>query len=102
MTQWYKIHEQKAILRIFAKPHAKKTALLKVNRDGLHISLHAKPHEGEANKALIVFIAVLFRIPKSQVILQRGASSRHKEIVISLTASVQKTIDELTKLSDES
>lgn len=91
---WFKIQNQQVILRIFAKPHAKKTALLKIDDDCLHIALHAKPHEGEANKELISFVAKLFQVPKSQVVLQRGASSKHKEIILPLTEKVQQVLDD--------
>jgi uncharacterized protein YggU (UPF0235/DUF167 family) len=50
---WFKIHNQRITLSIFAKPHAKKTTILKVDGEGLHVAIHAKPHEGEANKELI-------------------------------------------------
>lgn len=90
---WFKIQDEQVILRIFAKPNAKRTALLKINDDGLHIALHAKPHEGEANKELISYLAKLFKIPKSHVILHRGESSRHKEVKVPLNAKVQQFLD---------
>ncbi len=91
---WFKIEDQHVVLRIFAKPNAKRTALLKVNDDALHIALHATPHEGEANKVLISYLAKLFRIPKSHIILQRGVSSRYKEIVVPLTEKIQQFLDD--------
>ncbi len=52
---WFQIKDQHVEIRVFAKPKAKRTALLKVNEEGLNIALHAKPHEGEANIELISF-----------------------------------------------
>lgn len=93
---WFKINNQNITLFIYAKPNAKRTTLLKVDDQGLHIALHAKPHEGEANKELIFYLAKLFDISKSLVILKRGVSSRRKEIVVPLTPQVQQFVDDPT------
>lgn len=93
---WFKIQNQQVILRIFAKPHAKRTTLLKVDDRVLHIALHAKPHEGEANKELISYLAKLFQLPKSHVILQRGENTRYKVAVIPLNSKVQEFLRDPT------
>ncbi|GEM_PF-5654647 len=56
-STWFKIQGQQVHLRILVKPHAKKTAILGVREHRLQIAIHAKPHEGEANKALMVYLA---------------------------------------------
>lgn len=95
---WFKIENQQAKLNIFVKPKAKKTALIKISDQELHIAIHAKPHQGEANKELIAYLAKLFRLPKSQIILQRGEASRHKQVIMPLTKSVQKLLENSNKL----
>ena len=91
---WFKIKNKEVILHIFAKPNAKNTTLLRVSDQGLHISLHAKPHQGEANKELIAYLAKLLRVPKSQIILQRGKEGRHKQVIVPLTSIVQQLLDD--------
>jgi uncharacterized protein (TIGR00251 family) len=87
---WFKIQEKKVTLLIYAKPNAKRTALLKVtDEEGLHIALHAKPHDGEANKELISYLAKLFDLPKSHIILERGETARRKVVMIPFTEKVQ-------------
>jgi len=81
-------------LHIFAKPNAKKTVLLKVDDQGLHISLHAKPHQGEANKELIAYLAKLFRIPKSQIELKRGEGGRYKVVSLPENERVRELMDD--------
>lgn len=76
-------------LQIFAKPNAKRTALVKVMQNELHISLHAQPKEGEANKELIRFLSELFDIPKSQITLEKGATGRYKRVSLPLTEKVK-------------
>ncbi len=93
MVMWYKIQNDKVILRIFAKPNARNSSLLKIDSNGMHIALHAKPHEGEANKELILFLSQLFKIAKSHIIFLRGENSKHKELIIPLTAATQKLLD---------
>lgn len=94
---WFKIQDQQVSLCILVRPNAKKTALLDITEQGLSISLHAKPQEGEANKALIVFLAKLFKQPKSQIILQRGKTSRYKQVVLPLTDVVKQLLAEPDK-----
>ena len=92
---WFNIENQQVVLYIFAKPHAKRTALIKVDDSAIHIALHAKPHEVEANKELISFLAKQLKVPKSRIILQRGASSKYKEIIVPLTDQVQRFLHEV-------
>lgn len=91
---WFKIQDQQVRINIFAKPNAKKTAVLGIGEHGLIISLHAKPDKGSANKELIVYLAKLFHLPKTQIVLQRGEQSRHKLVILPLTDSVLKVINQ--------
>lgn len=91
---WFQIKEKYAQLNIFAKPNAKKTILLMASDTELHISLHAKPHDGEANKELISYLSELFGLPKSQIILLRGENSRHKQVLLPLNNKVQELINQ--------
>ena len=91
---WFTLYDAQVKLKIFAKPHAKHTKFLKISDDGLHITLHAKPHAGAANKELISYLAKLLDLPKSYICLQQGESSRYKIIVIPMTTKVQEFLDD--------
>jgi uncharacterized protein (TIGR00251 family) len=91
---WFKIQDQKIKIRIIAKPLAKKSALLNISEQGLQIAIHAKPHKGEANKELILFLSKLFQIPKSKIILESGENSKYKQVTMPLTAAIQKIIND--------
>lgn len=93
---WYTIKNQQVKISIIAKPKAKKTALVKVDEQGLHISLHANPHGGEANEELIEFLAEFFKVPKSKILLDRGATGRRKQVVLPLTESVKQILQNLS------
>lgn len=90
---WFKIQNQHVKVNIFAKPNAKKTALLSINEEALVISLHAKPHQGEANQELITYLAKLFQVPKTKIILQKGEGSRYKQVMLPLTDAVKNMIN---------
>jgi len=46
----------------------------------LTVYLRAKPHDGEANTALIKLLAKHFKIPKTSITITRGHKSRVKTI----------------------
>lgn len=97
---WFKIEKNYVVLSVYAKPNAKKSALLAIADEALHIALHAKPQDGEANKELIQFLSKQFKIPKSHCELIRGESSRHKQIRVPLSDHLIQLIHEL-KLPDK-
>lgn len=46
----------------------------------LKVKLTAPPVDGEANQALINFLARLLGIPKRDIIILKGETSRHKYV----------------------
>ena len=48
----------------------------------LIVYLRSKPHDGEANDALIKLLAKHFKVPKTSIKILRGAKSRIKIIEI--------------------
>jgi uncharacterized protein (TIGR00251 family) len=91
---WYKLSDQHIEIFVYAKPNAKKTLLVQVTDTAMHIAIHAKPQEGEANLELIKYIAKLFAVPKSEVKLLKGKSSRNKVLVLPVAGSVLEFIRE--------
>lgn len=91
---WYTSQSQQIIIRILAKPNAKRTLLLDATEHELRISIHAKPHHGAANIELIAYLSTLLNVPKTQMILQRGERNKHKQVSIPLTNKlVQRLLD---------
>lgn len=70
------------LLRLFVQPRASKNEIVGVHGDALKLRLTSPPVEGQANKAIITFLAKLLRVPKSSLTIKSGAQSRHKEVVI--------------------
>lgn len=82
---WYKIQTQFVIVSIFAKPNAKKSAVISIVDNDLQVAVSAKPDSGAANKVLIAFLAKYFQVPKSSIQLLKGHKSRHKKIQMPLS-----------------
>jgi hypothetical protein len=80
-------------LRIYATPRASKTEIVDLMQDKCRIRVKAPPVEGEANSALIKFLAKTFGISKSKVILVKGQKSKTKCFClmgIELSEAIQK------------
>ncbi|MCX5759725.1 MAG: DUF167 domain-containing protein [Candidatus Hydrogenedentes bacterium] len=69
-------------LNVRVQPKASRNALT-VEPDGrIRVALTAPPVEGEANKALVAFLAERFGVPKRDIALIRGSASREKVVEI--------------------
>lgn len=72
--------DQDAILWIKVIPSSSQNALAGWENGELKIRLKANPEKGEANRELIHFLAQVFNMPKRDIILLQGMTSRHKKI----------------------
>ena len=79
---WYQRDAEGLTLRLYVQPGAKKTEIVGLHEGELKIRLNTPPIEGRANKALLKYIAEIFKVPIRQVTLQRGDKSRHKVLTI--------------------
>ena len=62
------------------KPGTSQEKVIEVTPGELTVYLRAKPHDGEANTALIKILAKYFGIPKTSIKITRGSKSRVKTI----------------------
>lgn len=66
-------------ISVRVKPGTKGVTCLEKQPDGSFIAfLHARAHDGEANKALLELISDEFKVPKTQIKIASGAKSREK------------------------
>jgi uncharacterized protein (TIGR00251 family) len=68
------------ILRVRVQPRASRNGLAGYRQGALVVRLTAPPVEGEANAALIRFLAELLDVPRAAVTLRHGARSRDKTL----------------------
>ena len=80
------------LLRIEVKPNSKTDAISIDNYGNVRVKIHAPPVEGKANKYLVEYLAGVFRISKSQVVIIKGQSSPHKTIKLDAEEGYIKNI----------
>jgi uncharacterized protein (TIGR00251 family) len=70
-------------LRVRVQPRAAREAIAGLREGALVIRLTAPPVEGEANAALLRFVAELLDVPRAAVTLRHGARGREKTLHVS-------------------
>ena len=66
--------------QITVKPGSSQEKIVETAPCELTVYLRAKPHDGEANTALIKLLAKHFKIPKTSITITRGTHSRTKTL----------------------
>ena len=70
-----------ARISLRVKPGCKQASRLERQEDGSYVAfLHARAHDGEANKELFELISKEFKVAKTSLTLVSGAKSREKVI----------------------
>lgn len=69
-------------LNIWVQPGANRNEPAGLYQDCCKIKLSAPPVDNKANKALVIYIAGLLGLRKSQVSLESGLTSRRKSLLI--------------------
>ncbi len=69
-------------LRIILQPKASKDQFVGLHNNELKITITAPPIDGKANAHLIKFLSKSFKVPKRDVLLEKGELSRHKQLRI--------------------
>lgn len=72
------------IFQIKVKPNSKQQTIQEEPDGSLTVRLKSAPVEGKANNELIKLLAERFDVPKSQITIQSGFSSKNKRVEISL------------------
>jgi uncharacterized protein (TIGR00251 family) len=64
------------------QPRASRNAIVGTMGDAVKLAITAPPVDGKANGAVIEYLAELFRVPKSSVVIVSGDTGRNKLIAI--------------------
>ncbi|RMA97612.1 DUF167 domain-containing protein [Hydrogenothermus marinus] len=65
-------------IRIKVKPNAKKEEIKKIEDDYFEIRVTVVPEKGKANKKVIEILSKYFKVPKSNITLLKGETSKEK------------------------
>ncbi len=79
---WLKPLPQGVELAVLVQPRASRTRIVGEHDGLLKIQLAAPPVDGEANAALLEFLARLLGLPRKQVSLLSGDASRRKRVAL--------------------
>ena len=73
-------------MKIFvkAKPNAREEEVLRVDENHFVVAVKEPPVGGKANEAIVRALAEYFKIPKSQVRITSGHTSRQKVVEIEI------------------
>jgi uncharacterized protein (TIGR00251 family) len=82
------------LLRLRVQPRASREEIVGVAGDAIRVRLTAPPVDGMANDALVRFLAVLLRVPRSSVELVSGQTGRTKLVAVT-GVSVEDTAQRL-------
>ena len=84
------------VIDCFIQPKASRNAVVTIHDRALKIALTAPPLDGKANAALIKFLSKKLRLPKSSVIIERGAASRRKTLLLITDSELKQIFSKLT------
>jgi uncharacterized protein (TIGR00251 family) len=76
------------LLQLSVMPNAKRTEVDGLHDGALRVRLTAAPIDGRANEALVAWLAKSLGVPKRDVEVLRGESSRRKQVAIAVSLDV--------------
>ncbi len=79
---WARDGADGAVLEVLVQPRASRTRVVGEHDGRLKIQLAAPPVDGEANAALVAFLADALRVKKVDVALLAGEAGRRKRVRI--------------------
>ena len=68
------------IHQVTVKPGSSQEKIIELASGELVVYLRAKPHDGEANEALVKLLSKHFGVPKTTIRITRGGKARVKTI----------------------
>jgi hypothetical protein len=83
MATWLREEQGGVVLELLVQPRASRTRVVGEHDGRLKLQLAAPPVDGEANAALIEFLAGELRVRKAAVVIDRGETGRRKTVRVS-------------------
>ena len=66
------------LVNVRVKPGSSQQKVVETDKNNLVIYIHARAHDGEANKAVIEMLSEYYHVAKTTIKLVRGQTSRDK------------------------
>ncbi|MFC2035772.1 DUF167 domain-containing protein [Chloroflexota bacterium] len=74
--------EKLAIIKVKIQPNASCNRVMRFRGDILHLKISAPPIRGKANHELINFLSEILGVARTNLIVEKGVTSKHKVITI--------------------
>jgi len=81
-VEFYRWQGEDLLLNVLVQPKAGKDEIVGAQGDELKVRIKAPPVDGAANQALVKFLSKTFKVPKSNIHIISGETSRHKRLRI--------------------
>ncbi len=86
---WVRDEVGAAVLEVLVQPRASRTRVVGEHDGRLKVQLAAPPVEGEANQALVEFLAGELGVRKAEVVVVRGQTGRRKTVRVAGVTAAQ-------------
>ncbi len=75
-------HEDGVVVSLQVQPRASRNQVVGIHNDNLKIKLTSPPVDGAANKSCCAYLAKLFGVAKSDIMILSGETARQKRILV--------------------
>ena len=89
MPAWLREEGGAVTLELLVQPRASRTRVVGEHGGRLKLQLAAPPVDGEANAALVEFLAGALRVRKGEVVVLRGEAGRRKTVRVAGVTAAQ-------------
>lgn len=72
----------KTAITVYVQPRSSRNRVAGLHNEALKICITSPPVDGKANKAVISFLADLFKVPKSSIDIKSGQQNRTKTLTL--------------------
>jgi uncharacterized protein (TIGR00251 family) len=87
MPEWARDEAGAVVLEVLVQPRASRTRVVGEHGGRLKLQLAAPPVDGEANAALVAFLAEALGVRRADVVLARGDTGRRKTVRVAGTTA---------------
>lgn len=84
-------------IKIYVQPNASRSEIVGQHGDAIKIKIKAPPVDGEANEEVVRFLSEFLKIPKKEIHILHGETSRTKLIEITVNAALEAEIQKKLK-----
>lgn len=78
------VNDDGLVLRLYIQPKASRDSIVGLHGDEVKVAITAPPVDGQANSHLVKFLGKLFRVAKSQVVIEKAnlaATNKLKSLI---------------------